>query len=71
MQAQMESSALMPRAEESTSLSPIEKPKGLKMKLVYALTRRQFGKVITPLKVFSARLPIAFGQFYGIDQRVG
>lgn len=35
------------------------------MKLVYAGTRRQFGKVLTPLKVFAARLPIAFGAFYG------
>jgi alkylhydroperoxidase family enzyme len=35
------------------------------MKLVYAMTRRQFGKVLTPLKVFAARMPRAFGQFYG------
>jgi alkylhydroperoxidase family enzyme len=35
------------------------------MKLVYRMTRRRFGKVLTPLKVFAARLPIAFGQFYG------
>ena len=35
------------------------------MKLVYALTRRQFGKVLTPLKVFVARLPLDFGRFYG------
>lgn len=35
------------------------------MKLVYAMTRRQFGKVLTPLKVFAARMPLAFGQFYG------
>jgi alkylhydroperoxidase family enzyme len=35
------------------------------MKFVYAATRRQFGKVLTPLKVFSARMPIAFGMFYG------
>jgi alkylhydroperoxidase family enzyme len=34
------------------------------MKLVYAMTRRQFGKVLTPLKVFTARLPLAFGLFY-------
>ena len=34
------------------------------MKLAYAMTRRQFGKVITPLKVFCARLPLAFGLFY-------
>jgi alkylhydroperoxidase family enzyme len=48
-----------------TFLAPIEKPKGLMMKLVYRMTRRQFGKVLTPLKVFCARLPLAFGQFYG------
>jgi len=47
-----------------TFLPPIEKPRGLIMKLVYAMTRRQFGKVLTPLKVHSVRLPIAFGLFY-------
>jgi alkylhydroperoxidase family enzyme len=47
-----------------TFLPPIEKPSGTIMKLVYAMTRRQFGKVVTPLKVFSARLPLAFGIFY-------
>src|SRR6185437_14973784 len=35
------------------------------MKLVYAMSRRQFGKVLTPVKVFVARMPLAFGQFYG------
>ncbi len=39
----------------NTFLSPIEKPKGLMMKLAYYFTRRQFGKVLTPLKVHSAR----------------
>jgi alkylhydroperoxidase family enzyme len=34
------------------------------MKLAYAMTRRQFGRVLTPLKVHSARLPPAFGLFY-------
>ncbi|HEV2418002.1 MAG TPA: carboxymuconolactone decarboxylase family protein [Terriglobia bacterium] len=48
-----------------TFLSPIEKPSGLVMKLVYYFTRRQFGKVVTPLKVYAARLPLAFGTFYG------
>src|SRR5215475_11512435 len=48
-----------------TFLSPIEKPRGLAMKLAYYFTRRQFGKVLTPLKVHSARLPAAFGLFYG------
>jgi alkylhydroperoxidase family enzyme len=47
-----------------TFLSPIEKPQGLIMKLAYYFTRRQFGKVLTPLKVHSARLPPAFGLFY-------
>jgi alkylhydroperoxidase family enzyme len=47
-----------------TFLTPIEKPHGLMMKLVYAMTRHQMGKVITPLKVASARLPLAFGLFF-------
>jgi alkylhydroperoxidase family enzyme len=47
-----------------TFLPPIEKPQGLIMKLAYHFTRRQFGKVLTPLKVHSARLPPAFGLFY-------
>jgi alkylhydroperoxidase family enzyme len=34
------------------------------MKLAYYFTRHQFGKVLTPLKVHSARLPSAFGLFY-------
>jgi len=48
-----------------TFLTPVDNPKGLMMKLVYAMTRRQFGKVLTPLKVFCARMPLAFGTFYG------
>jgi alkylhydroperoxidase family enzyme len=48
-----------------TFLPPIEKPKSLVMKLVYHFTRKQFGKVLMPLKVHSARLPTAFGMFYG------
>jgi len=47
-----------------TFLPAIEHPQGLLMKLAYFFTRRQFGKVITPLKVHSARLPAAFGFFY-------
>lgn len=48
-----------------TFLPPIEHPHGLMMKLAYFFTRRQFGKVLTPIKVHSARLPAAFGMFYG------
>jgi alkylhydroperoxidase family enzyme len=46
-----------------TFLPPIERPQGLMMKLAYAMTRRQFGRVLTPLKVVSARLPVAFALF--------
>ena len=46
-------------------LPPIEKPKGLIKNLVYAMSRRQFGKVLTPVKVYAARLPNAFGTFFG------
>ena len=45
-------------------LAPVENPRGLMLKLAYFFSRRQFGKVLTPLKVFSARLPSAFGLFY-------
>ncbi len=51
-------------ANADTFLPPIEKPQGLIMKLTYYFTRLQFGKVLTPLKVHSARLPLAFGLFY-------
>jgi alkylhydroperoxidase family enzyme len=46
-----------------TFLPPIEEPQGLMMKQAYAATRRQFGKVLTPLKVVYARLPLAFAFF--------
>jgi alkylhydroperoxidase family enzyme len=48
-----------------TYLAPIDKPRGLLLKAVYALTRRQFGKVSTPIAVFSARMPAGFLTFYG------
>jgi len=57
-----------------TFLPPIEQPEGLIKKLAYYFTRRQFGKVLTPLKVHSARLPSAFGLFYAkigrLDQKL-
>ena len=55
-------------------LSPIEKPRGLMLKLAYYFTRKQFGIVLTPVKVHSARLPAAFGLFYAkigkLDQKL-
>src|SRR5438105_6839554 len=52
------------RSQMDPFLPPIEKPQALLVKLAYYSTRRQFGKVLTPLKVHSARLPFAFGLFY-------
>lgn len=38
-------------------MEPIEKPTGLKLRIVYAAMRRQLGKTPTPIKVLSARMP--------------
>lgn len=46
-----------------TFLAPVEKPQGWVKKLVYKMSRKQFGKVPTPVKVVYARMPIAFGMF--------
>jgi alkylhydroperoxidase family enzyme len=46
-------------------LPPIEKPKSFLIRMAYAMTRRQFGKVLTPVKVVYARMPAAFGMFIG------
>ena len=45
-------------------LAPVENPRGLMMKLAYFFTRKRFGRVLSPLKIHSARLPAAFGFFY-------
>ena len=49
----------------ATFLAPIDKPRGLVLKLAYYFMRRTFGKVSTPVAVFSARMPRAFLSFYG------
>lgn len=46
-----------------TFLSPIENPDDPVMKQVYEMTQKQFGKVVTPVKVFSARMPPEFAEF--------
>jgi alkylhydroperoxidase family enzyme len=57
-----------------TYLPPIEHPHSPFMKMAYFFARKQFGKVLTPLKVHSARLPAAFGMFYAkigkLDQKL-
>ncbi len=45
-------------------LAPVARPKGLLLRLAYAFTKRQFGKVPGPLSVFSARMPGTFTRFY-------
>jgi alkylhydroperoxidase family enzyme len=55
-----------PRPEEGGPfLAPIERPRSLILRLVFFFVRRQFGRVMTPLTVFAARMPAAFGTFYG------
>ncbi len=46
-------------------LAAIENPSGPMRKLLYRMSRRQYGRVLTPLKVFVARMPLAFGKFVG------
>jgi alkylhydroperoxidase family enzyme len=46
-----------------TYLAPIERPSGPLMKFVYFVSRKMFGKVVTPLKVVYARLPLSFTWF--------
>src|SRR5262245_32717654 len=48
----------------NTFLPPVQTSHGLLMKLTHYCPRRQFGKVLTPLRVHSARVPPAFGLFY-------
>ena len=56
--------------ETSSFLAPIEKPKGLMLKIAYWYSRRQFGKVGRPFSVFGARMPSAFMSFYGKVSRL-
>ena len=48
-----------------TFIPPIEQPRGFINRLVYSLSKKQFGKVPTPVKVVYARMPTAFGMFVG------
>ncbi|HEX2204455.1 MAG TPA: carboxymuconolactone decarboxylase family protein [Longimicrobium sp.] len=49
-------------------LQPIERPRGLLMRIAYRVSRRRFGKVIAPFKVIYARKPrflVIAGQIQG------
>ena len=52
--------------QEGPFLAPIEEPADPQMKQTYDFFLKTYGKVITPVKVFQARLPAAFGQFSGM-----
>jgi alkylhydroperoxidase family enzyme len=49
-------------------LEPIEKPKGLLMRIAYWMTRRQLGTVITPMKVLYPRMPGVMKLSYEIQK---
>ena len=49
----------------ATYLPPIEQPRGLIKKLAYSFSKKQFGKVPTPVKIVYSRMPAAFGMFVG------
>jgi len=49
-------------------LEPIEKPTGLLMRIAYWMTRRQLGKVITPMKVMYPRMPGVLKLSYEIQK---
>lgn len=50
---------------EISFLAPIEKPKGLILRIMYWYSRRQWGIIPRPFSVFVARMPLAFGSFFG------
>lgn len=49
----------------SAYLDPIDRPKGLTLKILYWFTRRQFGQVPGWLATFSARMPTAYTSWMG------
>lgn len=65
MPASVNAPAIAHLSVDEPFLSPIDKPRGLILKLIYRMSRRQFGKVMMPLRVFMARMPLGFGKFYG------
>jgi alkylhydroperoxidase family enzyme len=49
-------------------LEPIEKPKGLMMRIAFWMSRRRLGKVMTPMKVVYTRVPEAMKLSYEISK---
>lgn len=65
MSASVKAPELVRPSLDAPFLKPIERPRGLMLRIVYRMSRKRFGKVMTPLKVFAARMPLAFGKFVG------
>lgn len=59
-----------PLAEASSFLAPIDRPKSLLLRVMFWYARRQWGKVPRPFSVFCARMPLAFGSFFGKVSRL-
>jgi AhpD family alkylhydroperoxidase len=51
-------------------MQPIEKPRGLFLKIAYAMSRRMLGVVMTPMKVLYARVPVIARTSYSLSQAV-
>ncbi|HEY2592808.1 MAG TPA: carboxymuconolactone decarboxylase family protein [Chloroflexota bacterium] len=60
--AATQSNAML-RTERGPYLAPIERPSNVLLKVAYWFMRRQFGKVMGPVAVFSARMPWGFTSF--------
>ena len=51
-------------------MKPIEKPQNLFIRIAYAIARKRFGKVISPLKVIYSRRPALLGFSLKIERRM-
>ncbi|MGH0036066.1 MAG: carboxymuconolactone decarboxylase family protein [Myxococcota bacterium] len=51
-------------------LEPIEKPRGVLLKLAYAMSRRMLGAVMSPMKVLYARVPYITRISYSLSRVV-
>ncbi|HLH86218.1 MAG TPA: carboxymuconolactone decarboxylase family protein [Thermoplasmataceae archaeon] len=55
-------------------MEPIEKPKGIRLRILYSVTQRQLGKTPTPFKVLSARMPSSIkvtSIMYKVEKKIG
>jgi alkylhydroperoxidase family enzyme len=59
-----------PATHGPSFLAPVEKPKSLMLRIMYVYARRQWGMVPRPFSVFCARMPLAFGSFFGKVSRL-